>query len=328
MAIQFKRAERKQRKFKGCIAGVSGSGKTWTACELATGLAQGGRIALADSEQSSASLYADKFSFDTLDLTETSVKSYIEAIEAAAAAGYSVLVIDSLSHAWEYLLEEVDNVQARQRGNSFTAWKSITPIYKQLVEAIVRAPMHIIATMRAKSDYVMEEVEGKDGKTRSVPKKVGLAPVFRAGGEYEFDFMATIDLEHKMIVEKSRLPQFADKVIHKPDHKLGAEIAAWLAGGAVVEPPAPVVSEGLPDISAELLDAVDNQDIEFLSGWAIRTRCTNQGVLVGALVARDKAWVQLALSKPNLDQNDRLALTQYMRLIDVPTDPASESPTV
>jgi hypothetical protein len=316
MAIQFKRAERKQRKFKGCIAGPSGSGKTWTALEIAKGLAgSAGKVAFADTEESSAALYADNFAFDHVDLPNTSVKAYIEVIEAAAAAGYSVLVIDSLSHAWEYLLEEVDNVQARQRGNSFTAWKSITPIYKQLVEAIVTAPLHIIATMRSKTDYVMEEVTGSDGKTRNVPKKVGLAPVFRQGGEYEFDWMGSMDLEHRLMVEKSRLPQFADRVIHKPDFKVGSEIGAWLAGGAV--------EEKKPSVLELLQGAAAAGDLDTLSAHLLETRCSKQGERAGDLVLGERDWVQKALAR-ELAATDRVALESLMAA-SVPDDVAPVS---
>lgn len=311
MSIQFKRAQRIQRKFKGCIAGTSGSGKTWTALEMAKGLAgSGGRIAFGDTEQSSAALYADNFVFDHVDLPNTSVKAYIDLIEAAVKNRYDVLVIDSLSHAWEYLLEEVDNVQARGRGNSFTAWKSITPIYKQLVEAIVKAPIHIIATMRAKTDYVMEEVQGSDGKTRQVPKKVGLAPVFRQGGEYEFDVMCTIDIDHRLIFEKTRIPMFADRVILKPDFRIGAEIGAWLAGGAV--------GETKPSKEEALRSAAAAGDLDTLSAHRIETQCTKKGMSAGDLVRDDRDWVLKALSR-EISVTDRIALESLLGPISDPS---------
>jgi DNA helicase HerA-like ATPase len=310
MSIQFKRAERKQRKFKGCIAGTSGSGKTWTALEIAKGLAgPSGKIAVGDTEQSSAALYADHFAFDHVDLPNTSVKAYVELINAAVANKYDVLVIDSLSHAWEYLLEEVDNVQARGRGNSFTAWKSVTPIYKQLVEAIVKAPIHIVATMRAKTDYVMEEVQGSDGKTRQVPKKVGLAPVFRQGGEYEFDVMCTIDIDHRLIFEKTRIPQFADRVLLKPDSKIGAEIGAWLAGGAVEEK-APAVTETIKAAAAA-------GDLESLLDHRIETKCSKQGTPAGQLIKEDREWVLKALAR-DISPADRFALEALLALATEP----------
>lgn len=228
----FKRAVRTQRKFHAALVGPSGSGKTWTALEMATGLAGDKPIALLDTERSSASLYSHKFAFDCCDLTDTSVRAYVDAIDAAVKGGYGVLIIDSLSHAWDAILELHDNETKRSRSkNSFEAWKEVTPIYKQLVAAIVNAPIHIICTMRAKTDYVMEEFTTSDGKTKTRPVKVGLAPIFRAGGEYEFDVVANIDLEHNLIVEKTRLDFLADRVIKKADSKLGIEIREWLSLG-------------------------------------------------------------------------------------------------
>jgi KaiC/GvpD/RAD55 family RecA-like ATPase len=248
MTTQFTRAKRVQRKFKGALIGVSGSGKTWTMLELLTGLAgEGGKIAVIDSEAESSSLYADEFTFDSMSLTDISVRSYIDAIEAAAKAGYTALGIDSLSHAWDWLLEEADHVTQRSNSkNSFQAWAQVTPIYKELVAAIVRADIHIICTMRAKSDYVMEEKTNKAGKTTMSPKKVGLAPIFRAGGEYEFDVVGLMDLEHRLVIEKSRMKFLADRVVLKPTRKIGAEIKDWLASAAVAEPKTPVAPASTP----------------------------------------------------------------------------------
>lgn len=240
--MQFTRAKRVQRKFKGALIGVSGSGKTWTMLELLTGLAgEGGKIAVIDSEADSSSLYADEFTFDSMSLTDISVRSYVDAIESAQKAGYTALGIDSASHAWDWLLEEADHVTQRSNSkNSFQAWAQVTPIYKELIAAIVRADIHIICTMRAKSDYVMEEKTNKNGKTTTAPKKVGLAPIFRAGGEYEFDVVGLMDLEHRLVIEKSRMKFLADRVVVKPTRKIGVEIREWLASAAPATPaPAP-----------------------------------------------------------------------------------------
>src|SRR5438105_4646826 len=147
MELKIRRAERKAKKLKAALVGVAGAGKTWTALELATGLKDGGRILLIDTERSSSTLYADHFDFDVLDLPNTSADAYTRALDAAAQRGYDVAVIDSLSHAWEYLLSELDNVQKRDRRyNNFTAWAEVTPIYRQLVQKLVTAPLHVIAT--------------------------------------------------------------------------------------------------------------------------------------------------------------------------------------
>lgn len=228
MSISFRKAERHQRKFKGLINGPSGSGKTYTALEIATGLKGEGPICLLDTERGSASLYSDKFDFLTDDLIDTSVKGYLAGVNAAIAAGASVLIIDSLSHAWESLLQEAEDVAARSSSkNSYAAWKKVTPIYWELVKGIVFADIHIICTTRAKTDYVMEEVE-KNGRTTIQPRKVGLAPIFRQGGEYEFDWIGTIELDHTLLTEKSRIDVIADKVVRRPDRKLGEQIRDWL----------------------------------------------------------------------------------------------------
>lgn len=253
MNLVIRKAERKQRKFKACLVGVSGSGKTWTALELATGLVKASNnssknslILLLDSENHSSSLYADSFNFDIGDLPPgASVKDYLEGIRVAEKNGYEVLIIDSLSHAWEYLLEEVDRVQTRKKtSNSFTAWKDVTPIYKELIKAIVNAKINIITTMRAKSAYVMQEYEGKDGKTKSRPQKVGVGAIFRQGGEYEFDLVADIDLDHNFITDKTRINFLADAVINKPDRELGIKIGNWYNSGAKEEAPEPEKDPG------------------------------------------------------------------------------------
>jgi hypothetical protein len=65
--------------------------------------------------------------------------------------------------------------------NSFTAWRKLTPQHNAFIEAMIRSKLHLIATMRSKMDYVVETNE----KGKSVPKKVGLAPVQREGTDYE-----------------------------------------------------------------------------------------------------------------------------------------------
>jgi KaiC/GvpD/RAD55 family RecA-like ATPase len=103
MVTQFQKATKKQSHLRMAIDGSSGAGKTYTALVAATEIAKSrkGRIAVIDTERGSASLYSDIFDFDVLELTDFSPRNYVEAIHAAEGAGYPVIVIDSLSHAWE-----------------------------------------------------------------------------------------------------------------------------------------------------------------------------------------------------------------------------------
>lgn len=225
----FRKATKEQAKLRLALEGVSGAGKTYTALLLAAQL--GDQVAVIDTERGSAAKYADQFAFDTLTLTDFHPKHYIDAIAAAVSYGYNVVVIDSLSHAWSGkggALELVDNATARSTSkNSYFAWKDVTPLHNALIDAITGANAHVIATMRSKTEYVVEKRDGKD-----VPRKVGMAAIQRDGMEYEFDIVGTMDVDHNMIIAKSRCPALADAVIARPDYRLADTIKTWLTDGA------------------------------------------------------------------------------------------------
>lgn len=228
----FRRAQRSESPLKIALVGPSGSGKTYTALALATGIQRvlvrrgqaSAGIALIDTERGTSAKYAGLFEFDICTLESFSPRDYITAIEAAIATGYGVLVIDSLSHAWigpGGILEMVE--AARQRSSSpFAGWRDASPMHWKLVDMILRAPIDIIATMRAKHEYVVEEVGGK-----AVPRRVGLAPVQRDGIEYEFDIVGVLDESHRLTVTKSRIAPFADVSVLMPGPELGERFAEW-----------------------------------------------------------------------------------------------------
>lgn len=230
--MNFIKAEKKQSKLRLAIIGPSGSGKTYSALGIATGLAQNGRIGVIDTERGSASLYADHFKFDVLTLDSFSPLGYVEAIAEAEKAGYAVIVIDSLSHAWASkggALEMVNTETARsQSKNSYTAWRNVTPIQDKMIDAIIGCKVHIICTMRSKMEYVME----KDEKGKTSIRKVGLQPIQREGLDYEFTLCGDIDQDHKLIISKSRCPAFADAVIEKPGAQFAEQLLSWLNDGA------------------------------------------------------------------------------------------------
>lgn len=242
MTLTFQKATKKRAKARIAIDGPSGSGKTWTALEAATVLAEGGKIAVIDTERGSASLYSDYFAFDVLELTTFSPQLYVEAIEAAELGGYAVVVIDSLSHAWEGeggALEMVDHAAAKsQSKNTYFAWRDVTPIHRQLVDAMLQSPCHIVATMRSKTEYVIES----NDKGKQTPRKVGMAPIQRAGMEYEFTLVGDMDLDHRISISKSRCTAMADAVETKPGAKFWGRFLAWLNDGG----DAPVQDKPIP----------------------------------------------------------------------------------
>jgi hypothetical protein len=242
--MPFVRARKSESKLRLALAGPAGSGKTWTALTLATALAAGKGIAVIDTERGSASKYADLFAFDVLELESFHPDRYVEAISDAVAGGYAVVVVDSLSHAWNGrggMLEQIDRIaKVRHSGNTFKAWGDAEAkrMEQGLTDALTGLAIHIIATMRTKTEYVVETNE----KGKAAPRKVGTAPIQRDGLEYEFDIVGELTIDNDLIVQKTRCTALTGQVIHHPGRTLAETLRAWLEGEplAAVEPkPAP-----------------------------------------------------------------------------------------
>lgn len=226
----FKPATKSQAKARIALAGPSGSGKTYTA--LVTASTMGNRIALVDTERGSASKYAGRrgFKFDTLEMYRYDPRDLVKALASAGAAGYEVVIVDSLSHFWSGtggMLEQVDAATKRSTsGNSISAWRDMSPMEKGLIDALLSYPGHVIVTMRVKTEYII------DGKNT---RKVGLKPEQRNGIEYEFDVLGDLDLENTLVVSKTRCPDLSGAVIRQPDAAFANTILAWLEDGTVAE---------------------------------------------------------------------------------------------
>lgn len=231
----FKTATKHESKLRLALIGPAGSGKTYSALAIASALSD--KIAVMDTEHGSASKYADLFKFDTCEPDTFSPQVYIDTIHEAEAAGYGVLVIDSLSHAWmgkDGALELVDKAAARMKSaNNFVAWRDVTPLHNRLIDTIIASRLHIIATMRSKMEYVQDK--GSDGRTTI--RKVGMQPVQRDGLEYEFDVVGDLDQENNLIITKTRCGSLANAQIHKPGRQLAETLAAWLSGAPAPQRP-------------------------------------------------------------------------------------------
>lgn len=247
--LVFTPATKKALKARVALAGPSGSGKTYTALITARALAgPNGRVAVIDTERRSASLYADKFQFDTLALDSFDPRILIEALAVAGQAGYACVVVDSLSHFWEGtegMLEQVDKTAKRSgSGNTFAAWKDVRPIERRMIDAMLAYPGHLVATMRTKTEWVIET----NDRGKQVPRKIGTRPVQRDGIEYEFTVVGDLDHEHTLVISKSRCPELADAVIARPDEMFGVTLLNWLnAGEASTETAKGIRDEVLAD---------------------------------------------------------------------------------
>jgi hypothetical protein len=237
--VTFERASKAQSRLRLAFQAPAGHGKTFTALLVATELAGGHPFTVVDSEYGSASKYADKFTFDGLELAAPfDPEHYIAAIDAAeqhlaaleVPVENRVLVIDSLTHAWKRCLDLVDTIgRAQFGGNSYAAWSVVTPRWDALIDRILASRVHVIATMRSKSEYVLEE--GRNGRT--APRKVGMAAIIREGVDFEFDLVGELDKEHTLNVTKSRCEELDGAIIEKPGAELAQQLRAWLTDGVV-----------------------------------------------------------------------------------------------
>ncbi len=230
MAPQIRKAERRKAKLRLGIAAPSGAGKTYGALQLAFGL--GGKVGMVDTECGSGDLYANMGEYDIISLQAPyTIAKYREAIKAFENAGYNSIIIDSLSHAWAGeggLLDKQGKIaDSSKSGNSYTAWRTITPEHNSLVNDMLASPCHIIATVRSKTEYVQE----KDNNGRTVIKKVGLAPIQRDGLEYEFTIMLDVSVDHVATTSKDRTGMF-DGEYFKMTQDTGKKLLGWLESGS------------------------------------------------------------------------------------------------
>ena len=233
--LQFKPAQRKKAKARIAISSPSGGGKTMGALMLAAGL--GGKIAMIDTENGSASLYSGMPwcpEFDTLELKPPfSPESFIAAIQLAETSGYDIIIVDSTTHEWNGsggCLEINDTTAVtKYRGNSWSAWNETTPRHRRFIDKMLQSPCHIIATMRSKTDTAQQEVNG-----RKTVVKLGLKSEQRDGIEYEFT--AVLDLIHDghwAIASKDRTGLFKEpEVITR---QMGERMREWLEDGVDAE---------------------------------------------------------------------------------------------
>ena len=245
--MQIRKAERKKAKLRLGIAAPSGAGKTYSALKLAFGI--GGKVGLIDTEHGSGDLYAHLGEYDIIAIEAPyTVAKYREAIKAFEEAGYNVIIIDSLTHAWagEGGLLDKQGKMADRGTNSFAAWRTITPEHNELVDSMLRSPAHIIATMRAKQEYVLEV----NDKGKQTPKKVGMAPVQREGMEYEFTIMLDVDMNHIASASKDRTSLF-DGQFFKVTEDTGKTLLQWLESGAEPTPKQPQVNVAEEQLALE-----------------------------------------------------------------------------
>lgn len=262
--IQLTKAKRTMAKIKIGISGPSGSGKTMSSLLLSLGLVQGAhpewsdaqcwdKVCIIDTENGSANLYVDYTSgavkigeYYTIGLEPPfEANKFIDAIHAAENAGMEAIIIDSLSHYWAGAggaLDKQGKVAART-GNSYTAWRDVTPEYNKVMDTILQSQCHVICDLRAKTEYI----QTKDNNGKTVVKNVGMGSQIREGNEYEYGIFFSLDNTHVANATKDRTGLF-DNRYFTITPETGKEIYQWLSTGA---PEKPAVPAPQPAVAAQ-----------------------------------------------------------------------------
>ena len=221
----IRKAQRSNAKLRIGLAGPSGSGKTYSALLLAHGLASWEEIAIIDTENGSADLYSDLGAYNVLTLEKPfHPERYVEAINAAISAGMKVIIIDSISHEWS---GEGGALQLQEQlGGRFQDWAKVTPLHNKFVRTIIDSPVHMITTVRSKTDYAMSQDGGK-----SKVQKVGLKPETREGFEYEMTLSFDLNINNMADVSKDRTGLFKGKAPFVINEDTGKALLEWTASG-------------------------------------------------------------------------------------------------
>lgn len=225
---KFTKATKKQAKLRLALFGVSGSGKTYSALRIAKGL--GGNIAVIDTENHTACKYSDRFDFDVCECEKASINNLMTLLSDASE--YDVLIIDSLTHAWDELLDEVNRIaKTKFGGNSWSAWSEGTPKQRAFIKALLDFKGHLIVTMRSETTWEVQE----NDKGKKVPVRIGTAPKQGKSIEYEFDMLINLSQDHTAHILKDRTGKYQDECLELLDENLGKELGEWLSVGEVVK---------------------------------------------------------------------------------------------
>ena len=218
--MQLHQAKRQNVKIKLGLQGGAGVGKSMSALLLAYGITNDwSKIAIIDTENHSSELYSHLGAYNVLNIEAPfSPERYEQAINICLNAQMEVIIIDSISHEWDYIVEE----HGKLSGNSYTNWSKFTPRHQQFINTILQANVHIICTIRTKQDYILQEKNGKQ-----IPEKVGLKPIQRDGIDYEFTLVFDIDCKHNAIASKDRTGLFVGKSDIRLSKDIGQQIVYW-----------------------------------------------------------------------------------------------------
>lgn len=221
------------------VAGVSGSGKTYTALQIAWGLAKGdsSKVGLLDTENKRGSLYDDilvgkdgkinRFKIGDL-YAPFSPQRYSAAIREFQESGVEVLVVDSGSHEWE---GEGGCEDIADDGGKVANWKKAKREHKRFMNTLLTCDMHIILCLRAR--------EKTSFKNPAKPESLGIQPICEKNVLFEMTASLLIH-DQGSFREVLKCPADLQPILGKQDGYLGAReglmLRNWVDGGAKLDP--------------------------------------------------------------------------------------------
>ena len=227
---KLRKATRQKAKIRLGLSAVSGGGKTYSALLIGKGLAGGdlSKVAIIDTENGSADLYAHLGDYNVLTLTAPfTPEKYVDAIKDCENAGMDVVIVDSITHEWDGkggILE----IHSKMEGNGYMNWAKLTPRHNNFIDALLQSKCHIITTVRRKQDYELT----KNEKGKIEPVKVGLKEVTREGFEYELTVNLELTQRHNATASKDRTGLFIDKPEFVPSEETGKMLLDWCESGS------------------------------------------------------------------------------------------------
>ncbi|XOQ16675.1 MAG: AAA domain-containing protein [Shouchella clausii] len=248
MSFEVKKARREKQKLIAGLMGPSGSGKTLSALLMAYGMMREAypqaddneiwsKIGIADTEHKRSLLYFDYQFDEDSKIGEFyhinfeppyTTERYQQAVMALKNEGVEVIIIDSLSHNWQGEGGIVEQ-HGSMSGNSFQNWGKLAPETTKLVRILTRNDVHIIATLRTKQEYAMEQ--NAEGKMQ--PIKIGTKPVQKDEMEYEFMLNFNVGMDHLAKASKDNTHLFGDEEL-KIGTDVGRKLYRWLELGVDV----------------------------------------------------------------------------------------------
>lgn len=224
----IKKATKVSKKLRCLITGLTGAGKSFGSLLLAKGLTNNGKVLVFDTENGRASLKVgspelEGFEYDVIEVASQDVSSddYIKAIELAEQNGYDAIILDSITHEWEYVKE-----LHQKLGGRFTDWGKAKAGHHRFVKKVISAKVHVILTARSDIKHEQQEVNG-----RKQVVKLGLGTQTNSNFPYEMDFVFDIqDRAHNCVCDKSEGGLFTEPVFTITP-ATGVLLAQYLADG-------------------------------------------------------------------------------------------------